>query len=233
MRLCVDFRALNEKTIHDRHPLPRIQTILDNLGGKKWFSILDQKRAYHQAFVHPSDRHKTAFITPWGLYEWVRIPFGLMNAPAEFQRAMENCLSDMRDEYAVPYLDDILVYSETFEDHVEHVRSVLKQLKAKGVKLKAEKCQLFQSSVKYLGRIVGADGYTMDPSNAAAMRVFAEKMPSTIGELRRFLGMVGQFRRFIEGFATIARPLFDALEKGGTSKDVKGQFTSETKIKFE
>ena len=236
LRLCVDFRALNNKTLPDRHPLPRIQTILDNLGGKRWFSILDQKRAYHQGFIHPDDRYKTAFITPWGLYEWIRIPFGLMNAPAEFQRAMESCLSGIRDEFAVPYLDDVLVYSESFEDHINHVQDVLKRLQKHGIKLKADKCQFFRKEVKYLGRIVNASGYHIDPTGVEPIKVFLNKPPSTVGELRRFLGMAGQFRRFIESYASIAKPLFKGLEKGDdktTCTNAKGQLSSNTKIKLD
>ena len=119
----------------------------------------------------------------------------------------------MRDEFAVPYLDDVLVFSGTFEEHVEHVRAVLKRLQMHGVKLKASKSQLFQSEVKYLGRIVNAKGYHIDPASIEPIKLFVKKPPATVGELRRFLGMVGQFRRFIEGYASMAKPLFKALEK--------------------
>ena len=243
LRLCCDFRQLNQKTIPDRHPLPRIQTVLDNLGGNEWFSILDQRKAYHQAFIHPESRHLTAFITPWGLYEWIRIPFGLMNAPAVFQRAMEGILEGIRDDFVVPYLDDLLIYSASFEDHVEHIRTVLRRLRQNGIKLRADKCQLFKKEVKYLGRIVSKDGYRMDDSNIAAVTHFKENHPNTVGDLRRLLGMLGQFRRFIQDYSKIARPLFDLLEKpkviGSDSpskttpaKDNKSQLPSTQHISF-
>ena len=143
MRLCVDYRALNKKTIQDRRPIPRIQETLDNLGGNSWFSTLDQGKAYHQGFVSPHSQPFTAFVTPWGFYEWVRIPFGLTNAPASFQRFMEGCLGDLRDQICIPYLDD-----------VEHVRLVLQKLQQHGVKLKPGKCRLFKRQVSFLWRIV-------------------------------------------------------------------------------
>ena len=131
----------------------------------------------------------TAFITPWGLYEWVRIPFGLMNAPANSQRFMERCLGELRDKVAIPYLDDIIVFSRTFEEHVEHLRTVLRKLREHGVKLKPRKCSLFKRKVKFLGRVVSGDGYRMGPGCVQAIEKLNEVIPKTVGEVRQLAGI--------------------------------------------
>ena len=142
MRLCIDYRELNKKTVTDRHPISRIQDTLNSLAGQKWFSTIDQRKAYHQVFMHPDSRHLTAFVTRWGLYEWIDIPMGLKNAPGEVQRFMEDCLRNFRDDFCAPYLDDVIIYLRSFEEHVEHVRQVLRRLHENGIKLRAKKCNL-------------------------------------------------------------------------------------------
>lgn len=223
LRLCIDYRLLNQKTVPDRHPLPRIRDLLDTLGGNSWFSILDQGKAYHQGFVAEGSRHLTAFTTPWGLYEWVRIPFGLTNAPAAFQRSMEEILGPLRDDCCVPYLDDILCYSQSFEVHVEVVRKVLQALQVHGVKLRPEKCELFKAEVRYVGRLVSAEGVRIDPKDLEAILALKARSPQTVGDLRRILGFLSYYRSYIQNFSKIAQPLYELLQNKSSEQSSHGR----------
>lgn len=154
LRLYIDYQLLNKKSVPDKHPLPRIQDLIDSLGGYSWFSIHDLGKACHQGFIAEGSRHLTAFTTPWGLYEWVRMPFGLSNTPEALQRIMEDMFNTLNDECCIPYLDDVLCFSRSFEEHVEVLRRLLEALQRHRVKLRTEKCELFQKEVRYVGRLV-------------------------------------------------------------------------------
>ena len=223
LRLCCDYRKLNAKSIPDKHPLPRVQTAIENLQGSIYFTVLDQSRAYYQGFVKEESRKKTAFVTPWELYEWVRIPFGLMNAGPNFQRFMEETLVDIRDEFAMPYLNECIVYSKTFEDHLEHIRQVLIRFRARGLKLKLSKCEFFGSQVNYLGRTVSEGGYRMNDDSVRAVRGLKDRVPATVGEVRQLLGLLRYHRKHIQDFAKIAKPRNELLRSSVDEADgVKG-----------
>ena len=174
--------------------------------------MLEQGKTYHQGVLTPESQPLTAFITPWGLYEWVMIPFGLSNAPASFQRFMETCLGELRDEMCVPYLDDIIVFSATFDEHISHLRKVLQRLKEHGVKLKPKKCSMFKREFLFFGRIVSAEGYTLDPSTVAPVLRLKETLPKTMKDVRTLMGFLNFYRRYIENFSSIAKPIYDLLK---------------------
>ena len=199
------------KSVPDKQPIPKVQDILNNLEENKWFTVLDQARAYYQGFIAEEHQHITAFATPWSLLELCQIPFGLASAPPIFQRYMEETLEGLHDRVCVPYLDDILVYSGSFSDHVEHVRKVLERLKGKGIKLKPRKCNLFKNEVRYLGRIVSEQGYQIDPAETSVIENMKQLNPKTVGELRRILGLAGYYHSFIVDFVRIAKPLYDLI----------------------
>ena len=218
LRMCCDYRKLNLKTVADSQPLPRIQDILDNLFGNNWFSTLDMSKAYHQGFISEDCRHLTAFSTPWALYEWLRIPFGLKNAGPAFQRYIYNCLSDVAHKVCEPYLDDVLCFSLSFLEHVRHVRMVLQRLKDKGVKLRADKCEFFKNEVRYLGRLISKDGYRVDPKDTEAIEEF-RKPPANIGELRKLLGFLGYYRTYVQDFSKLMKPLYTLLKTDPENSD--------------
>jgi hypothetical protein len=197
-------------TRKDAFDLPRIEETIDCLKGAKYFSCLDLKSGYWQIEVEEDHKPFTAFsVGPLGFYEFNSMPFGLSNAPATFQRLMERCLHDIHLEQCLIYLDDIIVFSPTLEEHMTRLEAVFERLQRFGLRLKASKCQFLQEKVKYLGHIVSARGVEVDPDKVMALQTAPP--PSSVKELQRFLGFIGFHRRFIPSFAKVARPLHDLL----------------------
>jgi transposase InsO family protein len=227
LRLCVDFRPLNNRTITDAYALPRIEEILDTLGGAKYFSILDLKSGYHQVEVQEEHKERTAFTAgPLGFFEYNRMPFGLKNAPATFQRLMEDCLGDLKYNICCVYLDDIIVYSSTIDSHLTRLEQVFNRLDEYGLKLAPKKCEFFKDKLKYLGYMVSAEGIETDPDKVQKVKDWP--VPQNPDELRMFLGFASFYRRFVENFAQKAKPLHELL--GGTA--VKSKKKSARKSEY-
>lgn len=211
----MDYRRLNAQTIKDAYPIPRTTDDLDALSGSKWFTSLDLNMAYHQIPMRESDKEKTAFGTPrGGLYRYKVMPFGLCNAPATFQRVIEQALSGLQWHITVLYLDDIIMYSRTFDEHLRNLGLVFDRLNAANLKLKAKKCNFFRKEVTFLGHVISERGVKTDPIKTAAVENW--KTQTNISELRCFLGLASYYRRFIKDFAKKAKCLDELSSKNKT-----------------
>ena len=206
LRFCFDLRQINSRTPADAYPVPRIEETLDALGGSCWFSTLDLKSGYWQFPLTKEDKQKTAFsISGLGLWECNRMPFSLKNAGATFQHLMEECLGELQPSKCLVYLDDVIVHANNFEDHLNNLEMVFRQLRNFGLKLKPSKCKFFYTRLQYLGHVVSAAGVETDPEKTQPLRDWP--VPQNPSELHTFLGVTGYYRRFVEGYAKVARPL--------------------------
>ncbi len=210
-RCVIDYRRLNQSLVKDSYPLPRIEDIFATLGTAKYFSTLDLKSGYHQISVHPNDREKTAFCTRTGLYEFQVLPFGISSAPAIFQRMIAKVLHGIEGKFSMAYLDDILIYSETFELHLEHIKEVFARIKNANLSLNKKKCHFVKSEIEYLGHIVTAEGIKPNPEKVRAIQTL--EPPTTVKGIRSFIGMVGYYRSYVPQFSAISRPLTKLTHK--------------------
>ena len=216
LRFCIDFRRLNARTKKDSFPLPRMQETMESMVGARFFSSMDLKSGFWQVRMSEKSRQYTAFtVGSLGVYEFLRMPYGLCNAPATFQRLMQNCLGELNLTYALVYLDDVIVYSKMEEDHLRRLQAVFERFHEHGLKLKPSKCSFLRRQITFLGHEISADG--MKPGTLNLKGIAEMAPPANYTEVRHFLGMTGFFRRFIKNYARIAKPLNDILE-GEASK---------------
>ena len=207
LRLCVDFRRLNEITVKKIFPLPDHQQIIDCLDGAKYFSTLDLTQGYYQMSLDERDQMKSAFTTKSGQYCFMRMPFGMTNSPCSFQRALNGVMRSVNWKKCVIFMDDILVFGKTIRDHNENLESVLKVLKDSNLKVMPAKCGFLKKEIHFLGHVISSEGVKTDPRKTEAMKTMAE--PVNAKQLRTFLGMCSYYRKFIKDFSKIAYPLYD------------------------
>ena len=210
LRLCVDYRPLNEVTIKNKYPLPRIDLLFDQLAGAKVFSKIDLRSGYHQIKIKPEDIPKTAFTTRYGLYEYLVMSFGLTNALAHFMYLMNSVFMPELDKFVVVFIDDILVYSKNKEEHAKHLRIVLTRLREHQLYAKFSKCGFWLKEVQFLGHILSAEGVAVDPSKVKD--VLDWKPPTTVHQVRSFLGLAGYYRRFILDFSKVSKSITELLK---------------------
>ena len=215
LRMCVDYRMLNKITIKNKHPLPRIDELLDQLTGARYFTKLDLRSGYYQVPIAPGDIPKTAFRTRYGHFEFRVMPFGLTNAPATFQAMMNHVLAPYVDKFVANLLDDILIYSKTLEEHLEHLRLVLGKLREFKLYVKLAKCEFAKPEVEFLGFVVGRDGLKASPLKLDAVRDWPE--PTTVKQIRSFIGFCNFYRRFVKDYAHIAAPLVELTKRDAWS----------------
>lgn len=210
-RIVIDYRKLNEKTVDDRYPLPNITDVLDKLGRCNYFTTLDLASGFHQIEMNPEDITKTAFNVENGHYEFVRMPFGLKNAPATFQRVMDNVLRGLQNEFCLVYLDDIIIMSASLQEHLVHLTKVFQRLRETNFKIQLDKSEFLRREVAYLGHIVTPEGVKPNPEKIAAIKKYP--IPTTTKEIKSFLGLLGYYRKFIKDFARLTKPLTLCLKK--------------------
>ena len=222
LRFCIELRRLNARTVPDAYSIPRVDETFDSLAGSKFFSKLDLRSGYWQVPLREEDNFKTALsVGPLVYYECNRMAFGLTNSPSTFQRMIERCMGvhNLRD--CLIFLDDIIVFSKTFEDHCEKLEAVFECLKKHNLKLKGSKCEFFWDRVQYLGHIVSASGVETDADKISALKDWP--VPTNVKEVRTFLGFAGYYRRFVENYSKIIRPLNDLLVGHSTNKKGKAK----------
>jgi len=210
-RLCVDYRRLNSITVKIPFPMPNLEEQFAQLAGNTYFSQLDLRMGYHQVEVCESSKQFTAFVTSDGHYDYNRMPFGLVNAPAVFQAVMNKIVKRMEPGEVLAYLDDVIVPSKTFDGGIQRLEKFFRILKESGLTLRYDKCKFLQSEITLLGHIVNKDGITPGENKLSAIKNF--KVPNNVKDVRRFLGLTGFFRKFVENYSLIIRPLTRLLRK--------------------
>ena len=211
IRICQDYRGLNDVTIKNRYPLPLIRETLDSISSARYYTKLDVIAAFNRIRIAEGHECMTAFITRFGLYEMLVTPFGLCNAPATFQNYINHILHDALDKYCTAYLDDVLIYSKTKEEHSKHVDEVIRRLGDAGLQIDIAKSEFYTTKTKYLGMVISTDGLSMDPDKVKAILDWKE--PSNVKELQKFLGFSNFYRRFIRGYSGVIEPLTRLLRK--------------------
>lgn len=204
--ICVDYRVVNNMTIKNRYPLPRMNELIDKLKGAKHFTKIDLHNSYNLVRIKEGDEWKTTFRTEYGLFEWLVMPFGLTNAPAAFQYFMKDMLKEVLDILAVVYLDDILIFSATEEEHIVHVRQILEKLCANKLYSNAEKCHFHKEEIEYLAIIALGTGVHVDPAKVKTVQEWPT--PKSVKNIQEFVGFANFCRCFMEGYSNLAAPMY-------------------------